>query len=97
MAVVVREVPDTEASIVDFTGELLFAWWIALYRPGDQATLELRSVRNLSGNVQLPTLPEPRPLRNPTGSGCGGFGPVLATYRARSYTSTGTWNILHAG
>ncbi len=46
---VVREVGETEAHIVDFTGELFFAWWTALYRPRGDGRFEARRVRALRG------------------------------------------------
>lgn len=53
---IARELPATEAHIVDFTGELFFAWHTALYRPRDPGTLEPRQVRALSKANRLPLI-----------------------------------------
>jgi len=53
---IVRELPETEARIVDFTGELFFTWWIALYRPRDPLTLIPHRVRSLSDSPAPPPL-----------------------------------------
>lgn len=53
---IARKIPDAEAHIVDFTGELFFAWWTALYRPLDPGTLEPREVRSLADDLELPEI-----------------------------------------
>lgn len=46
---VARETAETESVIADFTRELFFSWWVALYRPRGDAWMEARVVHTLRG------------------------------------------------
>lgn len=47
---------ETETLVADFTRELFFAWWVTLYRPRGDGTLEARVVHSLRGQSAPPRL-----------------------------------------
>ncbi|MGH7545312.1 MAG: diguanylate cyclase [Gemmatimonadota bacterium] len=47
---------ETETLVADFTRELFFAWWVALYRPRGDGTMDARVVHSLRGQSAPPRL-----------------------------------------